>query len=80
MFLFGDAVICGKAGQKVPKDFYNIQIMLNKIFRNRGQIGACGTCMDARATASSELTKGLYRSSLDELAQRNPWANKVLVF
>ncbi len=48
-----DAVACGKAGQKVPEGYYNIQLMLGKILR-RGEVLLCGTCMDARGLRAEE--------------------------
>lgn len=80
VFLLGDAVICAKAGQKVPEGFYNLQLMLNRVVRSRGQVGVCGSCMDARGVAPAELAEGTHRSSMDELAQWTQWADKALVF
>jgi uncharacterized protein involved in oxidation of intracellular sulfur len=34
--LMADAVACGKAGQKQPEDYYNIQRMLAKLLRKWG--------------------------------------------
>ncbi len=53
VFLMADAVACGKAGQKVPEGYYNIQLMLGKILR-RGEVLLCGTCMDARGLRAEE--------------------------
>src|SRR3990170_7754579 len=67
VFLIGDAAGCAKAGQKVPEGFYNIQVMLGRVVRNGGEVGVCGTCMDARGIAESELLQGTRKSSLAEL-------------
>ena len=80
VFLLGDGAGCAKSGQKVPEGYYNVELMLERVLRSDGQIGVCGTCMDARAIAAAELTQGTHRSSLDELTQWAMWADKVLVF
>ena len=80
MFLIGDAAVCAKAGQKVPEGFYNIQVMLGRVVRNGGEVGICGTCMDARGIAASELLDGTHKSTLAELTTWTQWADKVVVF
>jgi len=80
LFLLGDAASCAKSGQKVPEGFYNIQLMLNRVARNGGKIGVCGTCMDARGITDGELLEDAPRSTLAELTTWTQWANKVLVF
>jgi uncharacterized protein involved in oxidation of intracellular sulfur len=80
LFLIGDAAGCAKAGQKVPEGFYNIQLMLSRVVRNRGQVGVCGTCMDARGVTEAELVEGTHKSSLAELTTWTQWADKVIVF
>ena len=80
VFLIGDAAACAKAGQQVPEGFYNIQVMLGRVVRNNGQVGACGTCMDARGITESELLEGTRKSTLAELTTWTHWADKVIVF
>lgn len=80
MFLIGDAAACAKAGQQVPEGFYNIQVMLGRVVRNNGQVGVCGTCMDARGITESELLEGTHKSTLAELTTWTQWADKVIVF
>ncbi len=80
MFLIGDAAACAKAGQKVPEGFYNIQVMLGRVVRNSGQVGVCGTCMDARGITESELLEGTHKSTLAELTTWTQWADKLIVF
>lgn len=80
LFLMGDAASCAKGGQKVPEGFYNIQIMLGRVVRNKGEVGVCGTCLDARGIADSELAEGTRRSTLAELTSWTQWADKVVVF
>ena len=80
LFLIGDAASCAKAGQKVPEGFYNVQLMIGKVARSGAAVGVCGTCMDARGMADSELAGGARRSTLAELTAWTQWADKVLVF
>ncbi len=80
VFLIGDAASCAKKAQKVPPGYYNIEIMLKGVTRRDGEIGVCGTCMDARGIAENELTDRSRRSTMDELTQWTLWADKVLIF
>jgi uncharacterized protein involved in oxidation of intracellular sulfur len=80
VFLLGDAAACAKAGQKVPQGYYNIGDMLGAVARRGGEVGVCGTCMDARGIGDSELVQGAHRGTLDELTEWSAWADKVLVF
>jgi uncharacterized protein involved in oxidation of intracellular sulfur len=80
MFLMGDAAACAKSGQNVPEGFYNLQIMIDKITRAGAQVGACGTCLNARGITDAELVEGTRRSSMTELTSWTQWADKVLVF
>jgi uncharacterized protein involved in oxidation of intracellular sulfur len=80
VFLLGDAAACAKAGQKVPQGYYNIGDMLDAVARRGGELGVCGTCMDARGIVDTELVQGAHRGTLDELTEWTAWADKVLVF
>ena len=80
VFLIGDAAIGGKRGQKTPQGYYNVEVMLRAVSKHRGEIGICGTCMDARGLGDADLTDVAHRISLDELADWTQWADKVLVF
>ena len=79
LFLMADAVACAKTGQKVPEGYYNIQLMLGKVIRN-GEVGLCGTCMDARGLRDEELVEGAKRGTLAQLADWTAEADKVVVF
>jgi uncharacterized protein involved in oxidation of intracellular sulfur len=79
VFLMADAVGCAKAGQRVPEGYYNVQVMLGKVLRT-GEVGLCGTCMDARGMAEAEMVDGAKRSTLAQLAEWTVEADKVLVF
>ena len=54
----GDAASCAKTNQKVPQGYYNIGDMLMMIVRRQAAIGVCGTCMDARGMADTDLVEG----------------------
>ncbi len=77
VFLMGDAVACAKAGQKVPEGYYNAGDMVRMV---GGEVGLCGTCMDARGIAVDAVVEGARRSTLLELAAWTAEADKVLVF
>jgi uncharacterized protein involved in oxidation of intracellular sulfur len=80
VFLQGDAALCAKAGQQVPTGYYNLERML-RISRAKGvEVGVCSICMDARGIRDEELSEGLARATLDDLAHWTIAADKVLVF
>ena len=79
LFLMADAVGCAKSGQRVPEGYYNVQIMLGKVLR-KGEVGLCGTCMDARGLRDEEIIEGARRGTLGQLADWTVEADKVLVF
>ena len=80
VFLIGDAASCAKAGQKVPNGYYNLEVMLRGVTRRGGEVGVCGSCMDARGMADADLAEATHRSSLEELTSWTVWADRVLVF
>jgi len=80
VFLIGDAAACAKAGQKVPQGFYNIGDMLGMVLRAGAEVGVCGTCIDARGIADTDLVQSAHRSTMDELTAWTQWADKVVVF
>lgn len=80
VFLIGDASSCAKKGQKVPQGYYNLEVMLKNVVRSNGEIGVCGTCMDARGITDQELIEGTAHSTLENLTNWTIWADKVLVF
>ncbi|HID81218.1 MAG TPA: hypothetical protein EYP51_02400 [Thiotrichales bacterium] len=79
VFLMADAVICAKAGQKVPQGFYNLELMLKSVIR-KGKVLMCGTCMEARGLRDEETLEGAKRSTMKELAELTRNADKVLIF
>lgn len=80
VFLIGDAASAGKTGQTVPQGYYNVDVMLRSVTRHGGEVGVCGTCMDARGITDGELSDATHRSSLDQLTDWTQWADKVVVF
>ncbi len=80
VFLVGDGAACAKSGQKVPQGYYNVQIMLSAVVRRGGQVGVCGSCMDARGISEAELVEGTRKSSLDEWTAWTVDADKTLIF
>lgn len=80
VFLIGDAASAAHRNQKVPAGFYNVETMLGNVIRHKGEIGICGTCMDARGMNEGDIAEGTHKSTLMELAEWTVWADKVLVF
>ncbi|MGD2136159.1 MAG: DsrE family protein [Gemmatimonadales bacterium] len=80
VFLMGDAATCANRGQRVPKGYYNIETMLKSLALHQGEIGVCGSCMDARGIADGDLADACRRSSMEELTDWSQWADRILVF
>ena len=80
VFLFGDAVGCAMANQKVPDGYYHLDRMLGSVIRHGGEVGCCGTCMDARALGEDALVQGACRSTLEQVTDWTLWADKVVSF
>ena len=80
MFFIGDAASCAKKGQTTPNGYYNVERMMKLVTSRGGEIGVCGSCMDARGLTDEELATGSHRSSMDELTDWTIWADKVITF
>ncbi|MHB1526140.1 MAG: DsrE/DsrF/TusD sulfur relay family protein [Candidatus Dormibacteria bacterium] len=80
VFLFGDAVGCAVANQKVPDGYYHLDRMVTAVTHHGGEVGCCGTCMDARAVGGDTLVEGARRATLDEAAEWTLWADRVVSF
>jgi uncharacterized protein involved in oxidation of intracellular sulfur len=80
VFLIGDAASCAKGGQKVPQGYYSIEALLHSVTARGADVGVCGTCMDARGLADTDLAKDCLRGNMAELASWTAWADKVIVF
>jgi uncharacterized protein involved in oxidation of intracellular sulfur len=79
VFLIGDAVGCAAAGQQTPQGYYNLERMILAVARH-GDVGCCGTCLEARGIDDEHLAKGAHRSTMEELADWVGWADKVVTF
>ena len=80
VFLFGDAVGCAVAGQKVPDGYYHLDRMVAAVVRHGGEVGCCGSCMDARGLSDDLLVAGARRSTLEEAADWTAEADKVVTY
>ena len=80
VFLMGDAVACAVAGQKTPDGYYNLERMVKAVASRGGDVGCCGTCLEARGIRDELLAEGARHSSLEELTDWTLWAELVLVF
>jgi uncharacterized protein involved in oxidation of intracellular sulfur len=80
VFLVGDAVGCAASNQRVPDGYYHLDQMIESVARHGGDVGCCGTCLDARGIGEDRITKGAHRSSLEELASWSLWADKVVSY
>ncbi len=80
VFLIGDAVGCALAGQNTPEGYFNLERMIRLVAIKGGEIGCCGTCIDARGISEAQLSEHAHRSTLDELTDWTIWADKVITF
>jgi uncharacterized protein involved in oxidation of intracellular sulfur len=80
VFLMADAVVCAKAGQQTPKGYYNVENMLRALVGQGGEVGLCGSCMDARGLMEQEVVAGARRSTMEELATWTIAADRLLTF
>lgn len=80
VFLMADAVGAARAGQKTPEGYYNIERMLKRFAMGSNRILLCGTCMDARGVAETDMLEGARRSTMDELADATLTSDKILIF
>lgn len=80
IFLMGDAVVTAMANQKLPEGYYHLDRMIESCVRHGADVGGCGSCFDARGITEEMLTKGVHRSTLEDLADWTLWADKVVTF
>ncbi len=80
VFLMADAVGCAKSGQVTPEGAYNIGRMLKGLTSRGVEIGACGSCLDARGLGDADLADGVCRSSMPALAEWVLHAERTVVF
>lgn len=80
VFLMADAVACARPGQTTPDGYYNLERMLRGLVKRGIEIGACGTCMDARGVTNTDLLDGIHRSSMEELGRWVVEADRTVTF
>jgi uncharacterized protein involved in oxidation of intracellular sulfur len=80
LFLMGDAVGCAIANQRLVNGYYKLDRMIASVLSKGGDVGACGTCMEARGLTEEMFVAKARRSSLDELTKWVQWADKVITF
>ena len=80
VFLMADATVAARRGQKTPNGYYNLERMLSMAKRHGTEVGACGSCLEARGLTDADLAEPVRRSSMDELADWTLWADRVIVY
>jgi len=81
IFLTGDAVTTAKKGQKPPKEYYNLEVMLQDLIKKGVKVVCCYTCISARGLAQNELIEGIVvGSTVGDLAKWIKESQKVLSF
>ncbi len=80
IFLLGDGVVCGINNQKPHEGFYNIGQMLSVLLRQKVEVTACGTCLDARGLSETMLVEGIKRGSMGQLIDWTLESEKVINF
>lgn len=81
IFFTGDAVITAKKGQKPPKGYYNLELMLKDLIKKGVKVVCCYTCIAARGLTQSELIEGvIVGSTVGDLAKWVKESEKVLSF
>jgi uncharacterized protein involved in oxidation of intracellular sulfur len=77
VFLMGDAVAAARDGAVFTRD---VGGLVSSLAQRDRPIGVCGSCIDARGIAASDLTRGSHRGSMEELTAWTVEADKVIVF
>ena len=81
IFLTGDAVTTAKKDQRPPRDYYNLERMLEDLIEHGVKVIACRTCINARGLTEKELIDGtLVGTTLGDLAKWVKESQKVLSF
>lgn len=75
-----DAVACALPDQRTPQGYYNLERMIRSVGTKGGEVKLCGSCMDARGLRDLDLTEGVVRGSMPELARWSIEADKVFTF
>ena len=53
---------------------------MKTVANHSGEMGVCGSCMEARGMTDGELIQAARRSTMDELTDWSIWADKVISF
>jgi uncharacterized protein involved in oxidation of intracellular sulfur len=77
LFLMGDAVAAARDRSSFSRD---IAPLVDGLAKRDRPIGVCGSCIDARGIAVSDLARGAHRGSMEELTAWTVEADKVIVF
>jgi len=81
IFLTGDGVFVAKSGQKTPKEYYNLEVMLRALLGKGVKVVACRTCVSARGLTQEELIEGVVvGTTVGDLAKWVKESQKVLSF
>jgi uncharacterized protein involved in oxidation of intracellular sulfur len=80
LFLMGDAVVAAIDGQQLPDGYYHLDRMIRGLSRREGEVGCCGTCLDARGLEAEQLVEGASRSTMEQLADWTLDADRILTF
>ncbi len=80
LFLMGDAVVSAIDNQDLPDGYYHLDRMLKNLARKGGEIGCCGTCLDARGIGDGQLVDGAHRSTMEQLADWTLEADRIVSF
>lgn len=80
IFLLGDSVVSAIDGQHLPDGYYHLDRMVRSVQRRGGEVGCCGTCLDARGISEGQLVDGAFRSSMEQLTDWTLEADRVVTF
>ena len=81
IFLTGDGVFVAKRGQKTPKEYYNLEVMLRALLGKGVKVVACRMCVSARGLTQEELIEGVVvGTTVGDLAKWVKESQKVLSF
>ena len=80
--LFDDAVFCAKKEQKPPDGLegLNLANRLTELTKLGVTVWACGTCLQAKGMATSELTEGVTETCMMDVCNSIKESDNVLVF
>lgn len=72
IYLMGDGAACARRDSPGAASLAAILETANS------GIGVCGSCMDARGIAETDLVRGAHRGTLEQLADWTEWADQAL--